>query len=117
MGVTVDLEATVIDEIRQGAYRDLFHPEFLLNANEDAANNFARGHYTIGKENIDATSELIRKLTDNSENVQGFIVNHAVGGGTGSGLRGLPQEVQDWIRDLPVPAHLPVHRRGLQRAP
>merc|ERR1712228_553197 len=90
--VTVDLEATVIDEIRQGAYRDLFHPEFLLNANEDAANNFARGHYTIGKENIDATSELIRKLTDNSENVQGFIINHAVGGGTGSGLGGLVLE-------------------------
>merc|ERR1712093_924276 len=90
--VTVDLEATVIDEIRQGPYRDLFHPEFLLNANEDAANNFARGHYTIGKENIDATSELIRKLTDNSENVQGFIVNHAVGGGTGSGLGGLVLE-------------------------
>merc|ERR1712228_70865 len=90
--VTVDLEATVIDEIRQGAYKDLFHPEFILNANEDAANNFARGHYTIGKENIDATSELIRKLTDNSENVQGFIVNHAVGGGTGSGLGGLVLE-------------------------
>merc|ERR1712228_609588 len=90
--VTVDLEATVIDEIRQGAYKDLFHPEFILNANEDAANNFARGHYTIGKENIDATSELIRKLTDNSENVQGFIINHAVGGGTGSGLGGLVLE-------------------------
>merc|ERR1711964_807538 len=71
---------------------DLFHPEFILNANEDAANNFARGHYTIGKENIDAASELIRKLTDNSENVQGFIVNHAVGGGTGSGLGGLVLE-------------------------
>ena len=90
--VTVDLEATVVDEVRTGAYKDLFHPEFLLNANEDAANNFARGHYTIGKENIDATSELIRKLTDNSENVQGFIINHAVGGGTGSGLGGLVLE-------------------------
>merc|ERR1712147_329282 len=45
-----------------------------------------------GKENIDATSELIRKLTDNSENVQGFIINHAVGGGTGSGLGGLVLE-------------------------
>merc|ERR1712214_214856 len=45
-----------------------------------------------GKENIDATSELIRKLTANSENVQGFIINHAVGGGTGSGLGGLVLE-------------------------
>merc|ERR1711964_890338 len=84
---------------------DLFHPEFILNANEDAANNFARGHYTIGKENIDAASELVRKLTDNSENVQGFIVNHAVGGGTGSGLGGLVLE------------RLSVDRRVLQRSP
>merc|ERR1711900_38842 len=41
---------------------------------------------------IDGAAELIRKLTDNSENVQGFIVNHAVGGGTGSGLGGLVLE-------------------------
>ena len=26
----VDLEATVIDEIRTGQYRDLFHPEQML---------------------------------------------------------------------------------------
>jgi len=27
----------------------LFHPEQLITGKEDAANNFARGHYTIGK--------------------------------------------------------------------
>jgi len=26
----------------------MFHPEFLLSGKEDAANNFARGHYTVG---------------------------------------------------------------------
>merc|ERR1712193_172474 len=45
-----------------------------------------RGHYTVGKEQMDVVNDRIRKLVDNSENVQGFIVNHAVGGGTGSGL-------------------------------
>merc|ERR1712083_1086980 len=53
---------------------------------EDAANNFARVHYTVGKEQMDIVNDRIRKLVDNSENVQGFIVNHSVGGGTGSGL-------------------------------
>merc|ERR1719266_728811 len=64
----------------------MFHPEYLVNAKEDAANNFARGHYTVGKEMMDIVSDRIRKLVDNSENVQGFIVNHTVGGGTGSGM-------------------------------
>ena len=45
----VDLEPTVIDEVRLGTYRQLFHPEQLITGKEDAANNYARGHYTIGK--------------------------------------------------------------------
>jgi tubulin alpha len=44
--IFVDLEPTVIDEVRTGTYRQLFHPEQLMSGKEDAANNFARGHYT-----------------------------------------------------------------------
>ena len=51
--VFVDLEPTVIDEVRTGAYKSLFHPEQLIAGKEDAANNYARGHYTVGKEMID----------------------------------------------------------------
>ena len=47
--VFLDLEPTVIDEVRTGTYRQLFHPEQLITGKEDAANNYARGHYTIGK--------------------------------------------------------------------
>jgi tubulin alpha len=32
--------------VRTGTYRQLFHPEQLISGKEDAANNFARGHYT-----------------------------------------------------------------------
>jgi len=87
--ITVDLEPTVVDDVRTGTYAQMFHPEFLLNGKEDAANNFARGHYTVGKEILDQVNDRLRKLVDNSENVQGFIMNHAVGGGTGSGLGAL----------------------------
>jgi hypothetical protein len=41
------------DEVRTGTYRQLFHPEQLITGKEDAANNYARGHYTIGKELLD----------------------------------------------------------------
>ena len=44
--VFMDLEPTVVDEVRTGTYRQLFHPEQLISGKEDAANNFARGHYT-----------------------------------------------------------------------
>ena len=47
--VFVDLEPTVIDEVRLGTYRQLFHPEQMITGKEDAANNYARGHYTIGE--------------------------------------------------------------------
>uniref|UniRef100_A0A667XTH8 Si:ch211-114n24.6 n=1 Tax=Myripristis murdjan TaxID=586833 RepID=A0A667XTH8_9TELE len=40
--VFVDLEPTVIDEVRTGTYRQLFHPEQLITGKEDAANNYAR---------------------------------------------------------------------------
>ena len=49
------------DEIRNGPYRQLFHPEQLITGKEDAANNYARGHYTIGKEIIDPVLDRIRK--------------------------------------------------------
>merc|ERR1712054_496463 len=58
--VFVDLEPTVVDEIRTGTYRQLFHPEQLISGKEDAANNCT--------------------------GLQGFMVFNACGGGTGSGL-------------------------------
>ncbi|KAE8684054.1 Tubulin alpha-3 chain [Hibiscus syriacus] len=87
--IFVDLEPTVIDEVRAGSYRQLFHPEQLISGKEDAANNFARGHYTVGREIVDLCLDRIRKLADNCTGLQGFLVFNAVGGGTGSGLGSL----------------------------
>ncbi len=87
--VYVDLEPTVCDEVRAGAYAKLYHPEQIINGKEDAANNYARGHYTIGKEIVDLVLDRIRKLADNCTGLQGFLVFHATGGGTGSGLGSL----------------------------
>uniref|UniRef100_A0A8C1WVV1 Tubulin alpha 1a n=1 Tax=Cyprinus carpio TaxID=7962 RepID=A0A8C1WVV1_CYPCA len=90
--VFVDLEPTVIDEVRTGTYRQLFHPEQLITGKEDAANNYARGHYTIGKELIDLVLDRIRKLADQCTGLQGFLVFHSFGGGTGSGFTSLLME-------------------------
>ncbi|KAH7440399.1 hypothetical protein KP509_04G105400 [Ceratopteris richardii] len=60
--IFLDLEPTVIDE--------------LISGKEDAANNFVRGHYTIGKEIVDLCLDHIRKLADNCTGLQGFLVFH-----------------------------------------
>uniref|UniRef100_A0A8B9C909 Tubulin/FtsZ GTPase domain-containing protein n=1 Tax=Anser brachyrhynchus TaxID=132585 RepID=A0A8B9C909_9AVES len=50
--VMVDLEPTVVEQ--------------LITGKEDAANNYARGHYTIGKESIDVVLDRVRKLVSPS---------------------------------------------------
>ncbi|CAL8091754.1 unnamed protein product [Calicophoron daubneyi] len=88
----VDLEPTVVDEIRTGSYRQLFHPEQLLSGNEDAASNYARGHYTVGREIVEATLNRIRKIAEQCSRLQGFLIFHSFGGGTGSGFTALLME-------------------------
>lgn len=87
-----DLEPNVVDEVRTGAYRNLFHPEMMITGKEDASNNYARGHYTVGKELIEGVLDKIRRVADNCVGLQGFLVFHSFGGGTGSGFGALLME-------------------------
>lgn len=88
----IDLEPTVIDQVKTGPYGKLFHPEELISGKEDAANNYARGHYTVGREIIDTVIEKVRRQTENCSGFQGFLVFHSFGGGTGSGFTSLLME-------------------------
>ena len=79
-----------------------------MSGKEDAANNYARGHYTVGKEIVDLVLDRIRKLADNCTGLQvtrfypgwinyhcflqGFLIFHSFGGGTGSGFTSLLME-------------------------
>ncbi|XP_051865791.1 tubulin alpha-1C chain-like [Pristis pectinata] len=88
----IDLEPTVIDEVRTGTYRQLFHPQQLISGKEDAANNYARGHCSIGTEIVDLVLDRIRILADQCTGLQGFLIFHSFGGGTGSGFTSLLME-------------------------
>uniref|UniRef100_A0A915M659 Tubulin alpha chain n=2 Tax=Meloidogyne TaxID=189290 RepID=A0A915M659_MELJA len=81
-----------IGNVKTGTYRQLFHPEQLITGKEDAANNYARGHYTIGKELIDATMDRIRRTAEHCNSLQGFLIFHSFGGGTGSGFTSMMME-------------------------
>ena len=60
--IFVDLDPSPIDEIRHGSYKQLFHPELMIKGKEDAANNYARGHYTVGKELIEDVLDKVRRV-------------------------------------------------------
>lgn len=79
----------MVDEARTGIYRELYHPEQMITGKEDAANNYARGHYTIGKEILDLVMDRIRRMADQCTGLQGFLLSHSFGGGTGSGFSSL----------------------------
>jgi len=87
--IYMDLEPSVIDDVKQGPYNRLFHPECMITGKEDAANNYARGHYTVGKEMLELTLDRIRRLAEQCSGLQGFMIFHSVGGGTGSGFGSL----------------------------
>jgi tubulin alpha len=52
----------------------------MITGKEDAANNYARGHYTIGKGIIDLVLDRIRKMADQCTGLQGFLIFHSFGG-------------------------------------
>ena len=81
--ICVELEPSVVDKIHTGTYCSLWHPEQLITGKEDVANNYARGHYTVGKELVDKVLDRIWKLADQCTGLQGFLIFRSFGGGTG----------------------------------
>lgn len=70
----IDLEPTVIDSIRTGTLKELFQQNSLITGKEDAADNFARGYYSLGQEAIGVTLDRIRKICENCSNLNAFII-------------------------------------------
>ncbi|CAH0556724.1 unnamed protein product [Brassicogethes aeneus] len=85
----IDLEPTVIDEIRTNYYKHLFRPNTLLTGKEDAANNFAIGYYSHGAEMLPLAMDTLRVLAEECNNLEGLLLFRSFGGGTGSGLTSL----------------------------
>jgi len=58
----MDLEPTVVDEIRSRAYRQLFHPAQMIIGKEDSTINYSREQYTIGKVIVALVLDRTRKM-------------------------------------------------------
>ncbi|CAH1395933.1 unnamed protein product [Nezara viridula] len=85
----VDLEPSVIDMVRNGPYKDMYCSKQMINDKEDAANNYGRGYCTVGKAILGRVMNQSRKMIETCDRLQGFIIYHSFGGGTGSGFHAL----------------------------
>ncbi|RUS80512.1 hypothetical protein EGW08_011733 [Elysia chlorotica] len=90
--VFIDLEPSVVDEIRLGSYRYLFNQRNLITGLEDAANSYARGYHSAGARMLDLALNRIRTQADQCDALSGFLLYHSFGGGTGSGFTSLLME-------------------------
>ena len=75
-------------------------PVQLIPGKEDATNNFAFTHNTIGKEIIDLCLARNRKLADLNTDFQGLLFYKAVGGGSDHVLSSSKDPQSTMIRSL-----------------
>lgn len=88
----IDTDPNVIEDIMNCEYSSIYDDESMLTGNESANNNFAKAYCRLGPEMMDKFNNKLRKQVEDCDDIEGFIVNHAVGGGTGSGLGSLVLE-------------------------
>lgn len=74
------------DIVRGSPFGRLFPPENFVSGRAGSGNNWAKGRYTDGLELLDTCLDIIRKESENCDQLQGFQIIHSIGGGCGSGM-------------------------------
>ncbi len=87
--VLVDLEPGVINRIETGEMAKLFDEGSIVRKIPGAANNWARGYNVEGERVIDQIMNVIDAAVEKTKSLQGFLLTHSIGGGSGSGLGSL----------------------------
>jgi hypothetical protein len=87
--VLVDLEPGVIARIESGEMSQLFDESSIVRKIPGAANNWARGYNVEGERVIDQVMNVIDNAVEKTKGLQGFLLTHSIGGGSGSGLGSL----------------------------
>ena len=87
--VLVDLEPGVIHRIESGEMAQLFDESSIIRKIPGAANNWARGYNVEGERVIDQIMNVIDAAVEKTKALQGFLLTHSLGGGSGSGLGSL----------------------------
>lgn len=84
--VLVELETGVMDTVRSSSHGQMFDANSFVFGQNGSQNNWAKGHYTEGAELIDSVLDCVHHEAQSCDALQGFLVIHSLGGGTGSGM-------------------------------
>lgn len=87
--ILIDLEPGVISRIEGGDMGELFDHGQIVKKLPGAANNWARGYHIEGERVIDQIMNLVDDAVEKTTSLQGFMITHSIGGGSGSGLGSL----------------------------
>ena len=87
--VLIDLEPGVISRIEEGQMANLYDQSNIIKKIPGAANNWARGYKIEGEKVIAQIMNVIDANVEMCESLQGFVITHSIGGGSGSGLGSL----------------------------
>merc|ERR1712227_603691 len=87
--IVVDLEPGVVSGLKDSHfafYKQINQNKLFVTGASGAGNNWAKGHYTEGAEQIEKVMEKVRAQQEKCDASQAFTLNHSIGGGTGSGF-------------------------------
>ena len=84
--VVVDMEEGVTNELLSGHMRDVFDTKQFITGQSGSGNNWACGSHHYGPMYRDVLLDAVRKQAEDCDSLQGFMLLHSLGGGTGSGL-------------------------------
>ena len=81
----LDTEPDIINKIKKSKYKDLYLQNSYYYGKEDSSSIFARGQHLYKNLKNDFEDGL-RKMIEPCDKIQGILIYHSLGGGTGSGI-------------------------------
>jgi len=84
--VLVDMEESVTAAILRGKLREIFSGPPVIAGSGGSGNNWAQGFVEHGPAKRDVILDAVRRQVEDCDSLQGFLMMHSLGGGTGSGV-------------------------------
>ena len=82
----IDTEPDIINKIKKSKFKDLYSSNSYFYGKEDSSSIYGRGLDLYNKNLKYDFEEGLRKIIEPCDNIQGILIYHSLGGGTGSAI-------------------------------